>query len=86
MGRFIKDNDVEVFMNRVAVEASGGEASGRTAVSTPEEAMMGRMGILVVCRFERLLVEEQVRFAAPGRVISRENGTRRRLGNALVNE
>ncbi|CAM9267702.1 unnamed protein product, partial [Hapterophycus canaliculatus] len=59
VGRFIKDNNVEIFMNRIAVEASGGDDSGRTAASTPEEAMMGRMGILVVCRFERLLVEEQ---------------------------
>lgn len=36
------------------------DGSERGTVSAEEEAMMGRMAILVVCRFERLLVEEQV--------------------------
>lgn len=60
-------------MNRIAVEASGGVATGGATVNTPEEAMMGRMGILVVCRFERLLVEEQVRITALGRVIFKKD-------------
>lgn len=64
--RFIKENSVGIFMSRIAVQEAGGgsEDNGTvngSAVSSPEEAMMGRMGILVVCRFERLLVEEQVR-------------------------
>ncbi|CAM9108718.1 unnamed protein product, partial [Ectocarpus sp. 8 AP-2014] len=69
--RFIKENSVGIFMSRIAVQEAGGggEDSGTvngSAVSSPEEAMMGRMGILVVCRFERLLVEEQsvVRYAS----------------------
>lgn len=70
MVRFIKENSVGIFMSRIAVQEAGGggEDSGTvngSAVSSPEEAMMGRMGILVVCRFERLLVEEQVRISAP---------------------
>lgn len=64
--RFIKENSVGIFMSRIEVQEAGGgsedsEAINGSAVSSPEEAMMGRMGILVVCRFERLLVEEQVR-------------------------
>lgn len=58
-------------MSRIAVQedGSGGDdniGDGNTVASAPEQAMMGRMGILVVCRFERLLVEEQVsrRFCA----------------------
>lgn len=62
--RFIKENSVAIFMQRIAVQEAGG-GNGTTdenaIVSSPEDAMMGRMGILVVCRFERLLVEEQVR-------------------------
>lgn len=67
--RFIKENSVGIFMSRIAVQedgAGGGggdvgtDGNGGTVVSGPEDAMMGRMGILVVCRFERLLVEEQV--------------------------
>lgn len=54
-------------MSRIAVQedgAGGGDVgsdgNAGTVVRGPEDAMMGRMGILVVCRFERLLVEEQV--------------------------
>lgn len=52
-------------MSRIAVEeaGNGGGDGGNSVFSSPEETMMGRMGILVVCRFERLLVEEQVRAA-----------------------
>lgn len=51
-------------MSRIAVDEAGNSGGhGTPAFSSPEEAMMGRMGILVVCRFERLLVEEQVRAA-----------------------
>lgn len=65
--RFIKENSVGIFMSRIAVQedgAGGGDVSsdgnGGAVASASEDAMMGRMGILVVCRFERLLVEEQV--------------------------
>ncbi len=50
-------------MQRIAVQEAGGgngTSDDNGIVSSPEDAMMGRMGILVVCRFERLLVEEQV--------------------------
>eukprot|EP00752_Nemacystus_decipiens_P013810 g12260.t1 len=67
--RFIKENSVGIFMSRIAVQEDGAggtdvanDGSGGAITSTPEDAMMGRMGILVVCRFERLLVEEQVLF------------------------
>lgn len=64
MVRFIKEHSVEIFMSRIAVEEAGnGGGDGTSSFSCPEEAMTGRMGILVVCRFERLLVEEQVRSA-----------------------
>lgn len=42
------------------VKDDNDEGNERGTVSAEEEAMMGRMAILVVCRFERLLVEEQV--------------------------
>lgn len=62
---FIKENSVGIFMSRIAVQEDGagggdGTSDTNTVVSAPEDAMMGRMGILVVCRFERLLIEEQV--------------------------
>lgn len=61
MVEFIKENSVEIFMSRIAVEEAGNSGGdGGATFSCPEEAMTGRMGILVVCRFERLLVEEQV--------------------------
>lgn len=41
-------------------KGSGGSGAAGGGAASPEEAMMGRMAILVVCRFERLLVEEQV--------------------------
>lgn len=51
-------------MSQITVNQEGGAGEGDGAAgATPassEDAMMGRMGILVVCRFERLLVEEQV--------------------------
>lgn len=67
--RFIKENSVGIFMSRIAVQEDGAggtevssDGASGTITTTPEDAMMGRMGILVVCRFERLLVEEQVSF------------------------
>lgn len=42
------------------VKGDKGENGEGSTVSAEEEAMVGRMAILVVCRFERLLVEEQV--------------------------
>ena len=42
------------------VKGVKGENGDSTTDSAEEEAMMGRMAILIVCRFERLLVEEQV--------------------------
>lgn len=76
MVRFIKENSVGIFMSRIAVQgdgAVGGDTSsdgnGGAIVSASEDAMMGRMGILVVCRFERLLVEEQVS-GTPGSIVS----------------
>lgn len=66
--RFIKEHSVALFMSRISMHEGGVEfddgAKGDVAISPEEEAMMGRMAILVVCRFERLLVEEQV-----GRVV-----------------
>lgn len=73
--RFIKEHSVSLFMSHMAMQEGGGiardggvkgvkddndEGNERGTVSAEEEAMMGRMAILVVCRFERLLVEEQV--------------------------
>lgn len=75
MVRFIKEHSVSLFMSHMAMQEGGGiardggvkgvkddndEGNERGTVSAEEEAMMGRMAILVVCRFERLLVEEQV--------------------------
>lgn len=61
--QFIKDNGVEMFMSRISTGTVDGEnatAGGGATTVAHEEAMMGRMGILVVCRFERLMFEEQV--------------------------
>lgn len=60
--RFIKENGVDVFVSRVSEQGSEADKGGSTFGSgaLAEEAMMERMGILVVCRFERLLVQEQV--------------------------
>ena len=82
MVRFIKENSVGIFMSRIAVQEDGagggdvgvGDGNGGTVVSAPEDAMMGRMGILVVCRFERLLVEEQVS-EDPSSVCSKHRST-----------
>lgn len=61
--RFIKENSVGTFLTKIRVSEQGGDGEGARGGGTAsaEEAMMDRMGILVVCRFERLLVEEQVR-------------------------
>lgn len=70
--RFIKENSVSTFMSRITVEQGAGgqgkadgdsKARSDGGTASAEEAMMGRIGILVVCRFERLLVEEQVSLA-----------------------
>lgn len=73
--RFIKEHSVSLFMSHIAMQEGGGiardgglkgvkgykhESGEDSTASAEEEAMMGRMAILVVCRFERLLVEEQV--------------------------
>lgn len=63
MVNFIKEHSVDIFMSRTSVQAGGGGEAGsaeRGSTASAEEAMMGRMGVLVVCRFERLVVEEQV--------------------------
>ncbi|CAB1108279.1 unnamed protein product [Ectocarpus sp. CCAP 1310/34] len=85
--RFIKENSVGIFMSRIAVQEAGGggKDSGTvngSAVGSPEEAMMGRMGILVVCRFERLLVEEQALVTARFVVYSRH--TYYKFRNSMV--
>ena len=70
--RYIKENSVSLFMSHMDMQEGGGierdggvrsvkgERCDSNTVSAEEETMMGRMAILVVCRFERLLVEEQV--------------------------
>lgn len=85
--RFIKENGVNSFMRRISAPAAGGAQGGRGGDEegggeSPEEAMMGRMGILVICRFERLMVEEKVRSAGRQAVHLRRLRRKRRLGTS----